>query len=202
MDILLRPNEAARRLGLSVRMLQLMDRQGRLRVVRTPGGRRRIPESEVHRLMGEKEVREPILYARVSSHDQKKDLERQKERLLQAHPGAEMFYDIRSGLKFDRKGFRSVLKAVQERRVSKVVVLYEDRLARFGFDLLEQVFAAYGTSIEVLETTEKSSPEIELSKDLVSIITSFSARLYGMRSHKTRKLLSVVKEVVRSEPSQ
>ncbi|EQD73641.1 Resolvase domain protein, partial [mine drainage metagenome] len=124
-----------------------MDRDGRLRAVRTTGGRRRVPESEVHRLMGEREVRAPILYARVSSHGQKGDLARQRERLLQTEPGAELFSDIRSGLKFDRPGFLSVLKAVQERRVSRVVVAYEDRLARFGVDLLRRVFAAYGTDL-------------------------------------------------------
>lgn len=197
MDILLRPREVARRLGLTVRTIQQMDRDGRLRVVRTSGGRRRIPESEVFRLAGEREVRAPILYARVSSHGQKDDLERQRERLQRAFPGAEMHSDVRSGLKFDRPGFLAVLKAVQERRVSRVVVAYEDRLARFGVDLLRQVFAAYGTTLEVLDPKPKETPESELANDLIAIITSFSARLYGLRSHKTQRLLSEARKVVR-----
>jgi putative resolvase len=197
MDILLRPGEAARRLGLTVTTLQRMDRAGRLRVVRTMGNRRRIPESEVHRLMGEREQRLPILYARVSSHGQKEDLERQKERLQRAFPGAEMYTDIRSGLKFDRPGFLAVLKAVQERRVSRVVVAYEDRLARFGVDLLRQVFAAYGTTLEVLDPKPKETPEPELANDLIAIITSFSTRLYGLRSHKTKRLLSEARKAMK-----
>jgi putative resolvase len=197
MDILLRPGEAARRLGLTVTTLQRMDRAGRLKVVRTMGNQRRIPESEVHRLMGEREQRLPILYARVSSHGQKEDLERQKERLQRAFPGAEMYTDIRSGLQFDRPGFLAVLKAVQERRVSRVVVAYEDRLARFGVDLLRQVFAAYGTTLEVLDPKPKETPEPELANDLIAIITSFSARLHGLRSHKTKRLLSVARKAMK-----
>jgi putative resolvase len=197
MDILLRPGEAARRLGLTVTTLQRMDRAGRLRVVRTMGNQRRIPESEVHRLMGEREQRLPILYARVSSHGQKEDLERQKERLQRAFPGAEMYTDIRSGLQFDRPGFLAVLKAVQERRVSRVVVAYEDRLARFGVDLLRQVFAAYGTTLEVLDPKPKETPESELANDLIAIITSFSTRLYGLRSHKTKRLLSEARKAMK-----
>ncbi|HUZ80215.1 MAG TPA: IS607 family transposase [Thermoplasmata archaeon] len=196
-DILLRPRDAARRLGLTVRTIQRMDRDGRLRVIRTAGGRRRIPESEVFRLSGEREIRAPILYARVSSRGQKEDLERQKERLQRAFPGAEMHMDIRSGLKFDRPGFLAVLQAVQERRVSRVVVAYEDRLARFGVDLLRHVFAAYGTTLEVLDPKPKDIPETELANDLIAIITSFSARLYGLRSHKTKRLLSEARKVVK-----
>ena len=197
MDILLRPGEAARRLGLTVTTLQRMDRAGKLRVVRTTGNQRRIPESEVHRLMGERERREPVLYARVSTHGQKADLERQKERLLRTHPGAELQFDIRSGLKFDRPGFLRVLKAVQERRVSRVVVVREDRLARFGVDLLRQVFAAYGTSLEVMEPASAETPEHELARDLVAILTSFSARLYGVRSPKTQQLLASARAVLK-----
>ncbi len=197
-DILLRIGDAASRLGLTVTTLQRWDRQGKIRVVRTLGGMRRIPLSEVHRLMGEQERRLPVLYARVSSHGQKDDLERQRERLQRAFPGAEMHSDIRSGLKFDRPGFLAVLNAVQERRVSRVVVAYEDRLARFGVDLLRQVFAAYGTTLEVLDPKAKDTPESELANDLIAIITSFSSRLYGLRSHKTKRLLYEARKVVKA----
>lgn len=196
MEVLLPPREAATRLGITVRTLQTWDRTSRIRVVRTPTDRRRVPLSEVQRIMGEREIRSPLLYARVSSHGQKDDLERQKERLQRAFPGAEMHTDIRSGLKFDRPGFLAVLKAVQQRRVSRVVVTDEDRLARFGGDLLRQVFAAYGTTLEVLEPKPQDTSETELANDLIAIITSFSARLYGLRSHKTQQLLASARAVV------
>jgi len=79
-----------------------------------------------------------------------------------------------------------------------VVVAYEDRLARFGVDLVRQVFAAYGTTLEVLDPTPKGTPETELANDLIAIITSFSARLYGLRSHKTKRLLSETRKVIHS----
>lgn len=198
MEILLPPAEAARRLGVPVRTLQTWDRASRLRVVRTVGGRRRIPESEVHRLMGEREKRSPVLYARVSSHGQKDDLQRQRERLLRAVPGGELCSDIRSGLKFDRPGFLRLLEAVEQRRVSRVVVVHEDRLARFGVDLLRRVFVAYGTDLEVLEPKPRDTLAVELAQDLVAIITSFSARLHGLRSPKTKRLVASAREVLRS----
>jgi len=199
MEILLRPKDASKRLGISVRTLQRMDKAGTLTVVRTPTNQRRIPESEVHRLMGLNQIRVPILYGRVSSQGQKDDLERQIQRLKQAYPDSELFFDIRSGLKFDRPGFLRVLEAVQEGRVSKVVVVYNDRLARFGVDLLRKIFKSYGTELEVLEVSMSGTPEEELAKDMISIITSFSARLYGLRSHKTKKIIECTQSVMKSE---
>lgn len=199
MDILLRPKDAAKRLGVCVTTIQRMDKAGTLKVVLSPKGRRRIPESEVHRLMGLNQIRVPILYGRVSSQAQRDDLERQVQRLKQAYPDAELFSDIRSGLKFDRPGFLKVLEAVQQSRVSKVVVVYDDRLARFGVDLLRKVFKSYGTELEVLDVAPKGTPEEELAKDLITIITSFSARLYGLRSHKTQKIVECAREVMKSE---
>jgi putative resolvase len=203
MEILLRPKEAAKRLGISVKTIQRMDSAGTLKVIRTPAGRRRIPESEVYRLMGLNEIRVPVLYARVSTHAQKDELERQIQLLKKKYPEAKLFQDIRSGLKFDRHEFLKMLEAVQQGRVSKVVVVYEDRLARFGVDLLRRIFKAYNTELEVLETktepTLEGTPEeeLELTKDLISIITSFSARLYGLRSDKTKKLIATAQEVIK-----
>jgi putative resolvase len=196
MEKLLRPKEAAKQLGISVKTLQRMDKAGTLRVIRTPTNRRRVPESEVNRLMGLKEIRVPVLYARVSTHAQKDDLERQVQRLKKEYPEAELYQDIRSGLRFDRHEFLKMLEAVQQGRVSKVVVVCEDRLARFGVELLRRIFKGYNTDLEVLETTMEGTPEQELAKDLISIITSFSARLYGLRSHKTKKLISTAREVI------
>lgn len=194
----IRVREAARLLGVHWQTIRRWDREGRLRCVRTPGGRRRVPLSEVQRLQGLVGRRTPILYARVSSHDQSGDLQRQKALLLQAYPAGEVHADIRSGLKFDRPGFVKLLDAVFAKRAEKVVVVHEDRLARFGVDLLRRVFAAYGTPIETLMPQELASPHDELARDLIAIITSFSARLYGLRSHKTKRLLSTAREVVTS----
>ena len=123
---LLRLNEAANILGVSTQTLRNRDCSGKLKTVRTTGNQRRVPVSEVNRLLGELEQRSVKLYARVSTHMQKDDLERQVQRLKQSYPDAELFFDIRSGLKFDRKGFLQLLDAVQQRRVSKVIVVCDD----------------------------------------------------------------------------
>jgi putative resolvase len=186
--------EACLLLGLHPRTIQKWDKQGKIRVVRTPGGRRRIPESELRRLQGEKGIRSIIGYARVSSNTQKDDLERQVEYLRQRGV-QEVITDIGSGLNEKRKGFLKLLDMVLHNEVDKVVVLYEDRLTRFGFDTLKKVFEAHGTTIEVLNQTDAKPPQQELVEDLITIISHFSGKLYGMRSHKQKEVVKRAKEL-------
>jgi len=181
-------------LGLHPRTIQKWDKQGKIRVVRTPGGRRRIPESEIRRLQGEKGIRSVIGYARVSSNTQKDDLERQVEYLRQRGV-REVVTDIGSGLNEKRRGFLRLLDRVLHNEVDKVVVLYEDRLTRFGFDTLKKVFEAHGTTIEVLNQTDAKPPQQELVEDLITIISHFSGKLYGMRSHKQKEVVKRAKEL-------
>jgi len=186
--------EACLLLGLHPRTIQKWDKQGKIRVVRTPGGRRRIPESEIRRLQGEKGIRSVIGYARVSSNTQKDDLERQVEYLRQRGV-QEVITDIGSGLNEKRKGFLRLLDRVLHNEVDKVVILYEDRLTRFGFDTLKKVFEVHGTTIEVLNQTDAKPPQQELVEDLITIISHFSGKLYGMRSHKQKEVVKRAKEL-------
>jgi putative resolvase len=186
--------EACLLLGLHPRTIQKWDKQGKIRVVRTPGGRRRIPESEIRRLQGEKGIRSIIGYARVSSNTQKDDLERQVEYLRQSGV-QEVITDIGSGLNEKRKGFLRLLDRVLHNEVDKVVILYEDRLTRFGFDTLKKVFEAHGTTIEVLNQTDVKPPQQELVEDLITIISHFSGKLYGMRSRKQKEVVKRAKEL-------
>ncbi|MFP3219991.1 MAG: IS607 family transposase [Candidatus Marsarchaeota archaeon] len=186
--------EACLLLGLHPRTIQKWDKQGKIRVVRTPGGRRRIPESEIRRLQGEKGMRSVIGYARVSSSAQKDDLERQVEYLRQRGV-QEVITDIGSGLNEKRKGFLRLLDRVLHNEVDKVVILYEDRLTRFGFDTLKKVFEAHGTTIEVLNQADAKPPQQELVEDLITIISHFSGELYGMRSGKQKEVVKRAKEL-------
>ena len=186
--------EACLLLGLHPRTIQKWDKQGKIRVVRTPGGRRRIPESEIRRLQGEKGIRSIIGYARVSSNTQKDDLKRQVEYLRQSGV-QEVITDIGSGLNEKRKGFLRLLDRVLHNEVDKVVILYEDRLTRFGFDTLKKVFEAHGTTIEVLNQTDVKPPQQELVEDLITIISHFSGKLYGMRSRKQKEVVKRAKEL-------
>ena len=181
-------------LGLHPRTIQKWDKQGKIRVLRTPGGRRRIPESEIRRLQGEKGMRSVIGYARVSSNAQKEDLERQVEYLRQRGV-QEVITDIGSGLNEKRKGFLRLLDRVLHNEVDKVVILYEDRLTRFGFDTLKKVFEAHGTTIEVLNQADAKPPQQELVEDLITMISHFSGKLYGMRSGKQKEVVKRAKEL-------
>ena len=116
-------------------------------------------------------------------------------------PGAQVFSDIKSGLNFKRPGLQKLLTAVMENKISTIYITYEDRLARFGFSLIEWLCQQYRTDIHVLYEQEPETPHEELAKDLVSIVTSFSARLYGLRSHKTKRLLQTLKEVEKDTSS-
>ena len=186
--------EACLLLGLHPRTIQKWDKQGKIKVVRTIGGRRRIPESEIRRLQGEKGIRSVIGYARVSSATQKDDLERQVEYLRQRGV-QDVITDVGSGLNEKRKGFLRLLDRVLHNEVDRVVVLYEDRLTRFGFDTLRRVFEAHGTSIEVLNQVEIKSPQQELVKDLITIISHFSGKMYGLRSHKYKEVVERAKNL-------
>jgi len=137
MEKLYTMKEASELLGVHVRTLQKWDEEGKIHCVRTVGGKRRVPESEIKRILGLREERKIIGYARVSSNTQKDDLERQIEAITQYAKeqgwNIEILKDIGSGLNEDRKSFQKLLKMVMDKEVSKVIVTYPDRLTRFGF---------------------------------------------------------------------
>ena len=187
-------------LGVTTWTIQQLDRQGKIRCVRTIGEHGRIPESEIKRILGLKEERIFVGYASVSSSTQGDDLERQKQ--LISNYGKEKGYDyiqfltdIGSGLKENRKSFLKLLDMVSERRISKVIIAYEDRLTRFGIETLKKMFTTFGTEIEVIKHEEKI-PQEELVEDLITIVSHFAGKLYGMRSHRYREVIEGVKKLV------
>ncbi len=208
---LLRPREVCQKLGISYSTLSRWVREGRIKAIRTAGGKYRIPESEVRRIAEglpiSREVR-AIIYARVSSADQKSDLERQIEYLTQycsskGYRVVDVLSDVASGLKTDRRGLLKLFDYVVNRQVDVVVVTYRDRLTRFGFEYLERFFKQYGVRIEAAFEEEPKDSYQELVEDLIEIVTSFAGKLYGMRSHKKKKLVEefrkLLKEVEESE---
>ena len=200
MERLYTMKEASKLLGVHVKTIQKWDREGKIRCVRTVGGKRRVPESEIKRILGIHEERKIVGYARVSSHTQKDDLERQIE-LIKNYAGErdweiEILKDIGSGLKENRRNFQKLLKMVMNKEISKVVVAYPDRLTRFGFKTLEEFFKSYGTEIVVINREEKT-PQEELVEDLITVISHFAGKLYGMRSHKYRKVVEGAKQLIR-----
>ncbi|RLI85196.1 MAG: IS607 family transposase [Archaeoglobales archaeon] len=199
MERLYTMKEASKLLGVTVRTIQRWDKEGKIRCVRTVGGKRRVPESEIKRILGIHKERKIMGYARVSSHTQKDDLERQIE-LIKSYAkekgwDIEILKDVGSGLKEDRRNFKKLLKMVMNKEVSKVVIAYPDRLTRFGFKILEEFFRSYGTEI-ILINKEEKTPREELIEDLITIISHFAGKLYGMRSYKYKKVVGGAKKLI------
>ncbi|WP_318618356.1 IS607 family transposase [Sporosarcina sp. YIM B06819] len=209
MEKLLLMKEAVQRLGVTTKTIQRWDKEGKIRIVRTPGGRRRIPLSEVERLTGTKVLTEKkmAIYTRVSSNEQKQkgDLQRQadfvREKMESSYTIVEVISEVGSGLNDKRKGLLKLMRMAKNGEVTDIAVRYKDRLTRFGYGYLEEYFKSYDVTIHVLDAqaTNKSVQE-ELADDLISIITSFSGKLYGLRSEKHKELKETVEEAIIDVP--
>lgn len=206
MERLLTMKEATNLLGVKTRAIQEWDRQGKIKIVRTVGGRRRIPESEILRLQGidkDKEIKKKIIgYARVSSNteSQKNDLKRQIEVIKTKNVKEEdILVDIGSGLNENRRNFKILIKLILNNEVSKVIISYPDRLTRFGYDTLKEIFYHFGTEIETINEPVYHTPQEEMVEDLITIITHFSGMLYGMRYHKQKELIEHSKNILNIE---
>ena len=140
-------------------------------------------------------------YCRVSTATQKDDLEKQVENVKSYMYAKgykfEIITDVGSGINYKKKGLRQLVNKINNHEVSTVVVLYKDRLIRFGFELIEYLCEINGVNIEIIDHTEQSK-EQELTDDLIQIITVFANRLYGQRSKKTKRLIDEVKQNAKS----
>lgn len=194
--------EAAQLLGVSVSTLRRWDREGKVSSVRTSGNQRRYDLDVLlpHRVVAKTDCRKTLAYARVSSHDQKEDLERQKQvlELYCAHQGwtFEVISDLGSGMNYHKKGLKRLLNEILDGCVARLVVTHKDRLLRFGAELVFAICEAKNVSVVILNSGEDTTFEEDLAKDVLEIITVFSARLYGSRSRKNQKLLEGVKKAV------
>jgi len=187
-------HEFSKLLGVTPQTLRNWDTNNRLNPSYTStNGYRYYSQQQLNELLGISEVgRKVIGYCRVSSIKQKDDLERQIENmekyLSSINCEYELIQDIGSGINYTKKGLRTLLKKINNKEVSKVVIFYKDRLMRFGFELIEYIANLNGCEIEILDGTKKTEQE-ELVEDLVQIVTVFSCKLQGKRAHKTRKLI-------------
>jgi excisionase family DNA binding protein len=194
--------EAAAFMGVSTQTLRRWERQGKLMPVkRTHGGQRRYDLTQFHSSKNDT-VRElsTIAYARVSSHDQKEDLQRQEQMLdcFCASRGwtFEIISDLGSGLNYSKKGLRKLLQRIINGEISRLVITHKDRLLRFGAELIFAICEVKGIEIVIINKGDPPTFEEELAADVLEIITVFSARLYGSRSHKNKKLMSNLKKAV------
>lgn len=196
---LVKIGEAARLLGTSVNNLRKWEASGELLPARkTKGGTRYYDALEILNL--DSLDAPTICYARVSSRDQKEDLERQQI-MLEGYCAAkgwkaETIKDLGSGMNYKKKGLSQLLEMILRKKVKRLVITHKDRLLRFGSELVFAICAMQNIEIIIIHRGEQPSFEEELTKDVLEIITVFSARLYGSRSHKNKKLIEDLKKVV------
>jgi len=160
-----------------------------------PSGFRYYSQEQLNHFLGLKKQyknRKVIGYCRVPSKKQKDDLERQVEAvrtyMIAKGYSFEIIEDIGSGINYTKKGLSRLIDMICSYEVEKVVVLYKDRLVRFGFELIEQICKRYDVEIEIIDQTEKTE-EQELVEDLVQIITVFSCKLQGKRANRAKKMI-------------
>ena len=195
-------------LGIANRTLRRWIKEGKIKAINI-GGKWRIPESEIKRLLGQpvEEIRTPrvaraVIYARVSRANQKRELENQVEALKKYVEQnnwelVAVVKDIASGLKEDRRGLWKLVDMAKRHEFDVLLVVYRDRLTRFGFKYLEELFKAYGVKVMVAFQEPPKDFYQELVEDLIEIVTSFASRIYGKRSHKYRKVVEAVEQAIR-----
>lgn len=185
----------AEQIGKTPKTIRLWDKQGILKPAHiTQGGTRYYSQEQIDNYCGIKKIKSKkiIGYCRVSSSKQKDDLTRQIENvktyMIAKGYSFEVISDIGSGINYNKKGLNKLIEMITNNEVEKVVILYKDRLLRFGFELIENICNRYNCSIEIIDNTPKTE-EQELVEDLVQIITVFSCKLQGKRANKAKKII-------------
>ncbi|MGB9804635.1 IS607 family transposase [Desulfofundulus sp.] len=195
---LLTISKAAKKLGVHPNSLRNWEKRGLIKPVRLPGGQRRYSMDELNRLLQSGQLTDGqetvVLYARVSTKKQADagNLDRQMERLRQyarenGFTVRAEFTDVASGLNQKRRGLSNVLKLAERGEYKKLIIEYPDRLARFGYSYIERHLRYCGVEIIAIAEKEPEDAHSELVRDLLAIVTSFSARLYGSRGGKKIK---------------
>jgi putative resolvase len=184
------PKEFGQLIGKSVETLQKWDRRGILTAHRSPTNRRYYTHDQYLEYRGLKahSLGKTVVYARVSSPSQKPDLVNQVNALevyCRDHQIKvdEWMQDIGSGLNYKRKHFLALLEQIELGQVRRVIIAHRDRLVRFGYEYFEVFCERHNTDLVVVNG-DALSPEQELVRDLIAIVTVFSARLHGLRSYR------------------
>ena len=192
----MKANEVMKLLQISRSTLLRWRKEGILKATKLPSGQYDWDANSVFKILNKGEVRGVYLYARVSTHKQKQDLENQIENLQSfamknGYQVKGLYKDIASGISFERrKEFFELLDLVIDGKVSKVIITYKDRLSRVGFDLFKHLFAKYHTEIIVMsELNDKKTDQQEIFEEIISLLHAFSIRMYSSRRKKIKEAL-------------
>ena len=196
----MRAKEVLKLLQISQPTLGDYVKKGYIKCDILPTGRREYDEDSVYQFLNRDIPRKTYIYARVSSNNQKKDLENQKNLLLNycltnGIKVAGVYSDVASGISFEnRKQFFELLDEVIDHKVNKVIITYKDRISRVGFDLFYHLFKKFGTEIVVISEIGSSKLDSEeIFEEIVSLLHCYSMRLYSKRR------INKIKEVLKDE---
>jgi putative resolvase len=185
-----RISEFAQRIGRSASTVRRWEAEGRIAPKRTTTGQRYFTEDDVRVALGTAAHahRATVVYCRVSSPGQKDDLASQVAAMETFCLGAgvaveEWVQEIGGGMNLRRKKFLVLMDRIEAGEIARLVIAHKDRLARFGFDLIEHVAERHGCEI-LIANAESLSPQQELVEDLLAIVHTFSCRLYGLRRYE------------------
>lgn len=204
--VLMSIGKFAKELGVTPEHVRTMHRTGEVIPARiSEKGTRYYSEEQLRELKNtqfSQREEKVVAYCRVSTKSQKYDLEKQVENvksyMYAKGYSFEVITDIGSGINYKNKGLQELISLIDSNQVTKVVILYKDRLVRFGFELIQLLCELHDVEIEIIDNSEQSIDE-ELTDDLIQIVTLFANRLYGSRSKNTKALIERVSDVTRDE---
>jgi putative resolvase len=178
---------AQEKIGVHWSTLHRYDAKGFIDTIRTPGGKRLY---NVKKFMEERDKnipvnKENICYCRVSTHGQKNDLKSQVQYMKSKYPTYRIITDIGSGVNFKRKGLLEIINLAINNKLKKIVVSYEDRLCRIGFELIEYILKNYSDTTIIIENKGDETDEEKIAKDVLQIITVYVAKVHGKRRYNT-----------------
>ena len=204
--------QASEMLGITIKTLKIWTNEDKIKSYRTAGGHRRFRIEDIEKFLGDEIVptknnKNVFVYCRVSTKKQADNgnLERQKERLVEycrerGYEIVNIYEEVASGLNDNRRELTKMLRKLKD--VDSIIVEYSDRLAKFGFNYLKEFCKDNGVTIEAVEQNEILEHNEEMVKDLISVVTCFSARLYGSRGGKKLKKVIAELETKRGEGSE
>lgn len=196
--------EASKILGVHQRTLYQWEEKGQIETIRTPGNKRLynvkkyleicknknkpIEDNINYDELDKNEERLNICYVRVSTINQKDDLERQKTLLRMNYNNYTFIEDIGSGLNLNKRGINKIIHLAIQGKVNELVIAYKDRLTRFGFELIEEIITKYSKGkITVLNKKQDTDPQEELVKDVMAIMNVYVAKMNGLRRYKNKE---------------
>lgn len=204
--VLMSIGKFAKELGVTPEHVRTMHRTGEVLPARiSEKGTRYYSEEQLRELKNtqfSQREEKVVAYCRVSTKSQKDELEKQVENvksyMYAKGYSFEVITDIGSGINYKNKGLQELVSLIDSNQVTKVVILYKDRLVRFGFELIQLLCELHDVEIEIIDNSEQSKDK-ELTNDLIQVVTLFANRLYGSRSKKTKALIERISDVTRDE---